>query len=292
MKTLVEIIVAVAVIAMIAALVLPSLRHKTRERDRRAGFVPLTRFERFTLPFTQAMRPLASWFHSPPRANRIALANENLALQCRKENVRLKADAAVARYLLVKVGSDAEHGDVCGAADRPLGNSDDSPASAEDPFTVELFGLGCKERIVVASEAIAADVDVYTAASGKVQDEPAVAGTYYRVGRSSQSASANNDKVRIIPCDPEKVVVIAALGNANSEISAVTLAAETSTNGTAAAAAADLAALAAETEKIGDDTRDVRAKYTTLLGKLEELADDVRAMAAAQATPAKVKVLS
>lgn len=141
---------------------------------------------------------------------RVALENENLALQCRRENVRLKADAALAKYLLVKVGSDNEHSAVCGAADRPLGNSDDAPAAAEDPLTVQLFGLLATERIVIASEAIAADVDVYTAASGKVQDLPAVAGTYWRVGRSTQSASGDADKFRIIPCEPEKLVVIAA----------------------------------------------------------------------------------
>lgn len=75
--------------------------------------------------------------------------------------------------------------------------------------------------------------------------------------------------------------ITVTLGNANSEISGVTLAAETSTNGTAAAASADLAALAAEAEKIGDDVRDVRSKFATLVTKSEELADDVRAIHAA-----------
>lgn len=73
------------------------------------------------------------------------------------------------------------------------------------------------------------------------------------------------------------------LGNANSEFSGVTLATEVSTNGTAAAAA-DLAALKAEAELIGDDVRDVRAKFATLVTKCEEMADDVRAALAVLGT--------
>jgi hypothetical protein len=138
---------------------------------------------------------------------RVALANANLALQCRRENIRLKADTAIGRYLLVKYGSDPEHAALCGAAGIPLGNSDDAPGAAEDPFTVQVFGLVPTERIVIAAEAIAANVDVYTAANGKVQDLPAGAGTYYLVGRSSQSAEGDGDKLRIIPCFPTKLVV-------------------------------------------------------------------------------------
>lgn len=145
--------------------------------------------------------------HGKRNRGRVALANENLALQCRTENVRLKADAAISRYLLVKYGSDGEHAAICGASDIPLGNSDDSPGAAEDPFTVNIFGLLKRERIVIASEAITANKDVYTAANGKVQDLPAGAGTYYLVGRTSQAAAADGDKVRIVPCFPQKLVV-------------------------------------------------------------------------------------
>jgi hypothetical protein len=138
---------------------------------------------------------------------RVALANAELAFQCRRENVRLKADAAVTRYLLVKFGSDGEHAAICGAADIPLGNSDDSPGAAEDPFTVQLFGLIPSERIVIASEAITVGEAVYTAANGKVLDLPAGAGTYYQVGYASQAAAADGDKFRIVPCFPIKTVI-------------------------------------------------------------------------------------
>jgi len=178
---------------------------------------------------------------------RVALENENVALVTYREKLRLKADAATSRYLLVCFGSDASHAAICEADDMPLGNSDDAPEAAEDPFTVWLFGLICQERIVIASEAISAGEDVYTAAGGKVQDEPAVAGTYWKVGTARQSASGNNDKLAIIPCKPVKLVVIAAL---------------TSTDGTAAGAA-DLAALKAEAEKIGDDVRAIGTACAT-----------------------------
>ena len=157
-----------------------------------------------------AARKHSGWFNTRThrrQLRRVALANDNLALQCRKENVRLKADAAISRYLLVKYGSDMEHAALCGAAGIPLGNSEDSPGAAEDPFTVTMFGLTCKEVIVIASEAIAANVDVYTAANGKVQDLPAGAGTYYLVGRSSQAAAGDGDKLRLLPCFPVKVVI-------------------------------------------------------------------------------------
>ena len=158
-----------------------------------------------------AVRKAGPWLNTRLRRRhlrRVALANDNLALECRRKTTRLKADAAIARYLLVKVGTDNEHGDICAAANRPLGNSDDSPGAAEDPFTVHLFGLGEVERIAIASEAIANDVDIYTAAGGKVQDEPAAAGTFWHVGRTTQAAAGDGDKVRFIPCFPTKLVVV------------------------------------------------------------------------------------
>lgn len=172
------------------------------------------------------------------------------------ERLTRKADAALtAKNLLVKEGTDSNHSAINGAADKPIGPCTDEAAAAEDLVNVIPLGAVPHTVLMVASEAIAANADVYTAASGKIQDEPAVAGTYYMVGRARKAAAANNDVIEVQPCAPVKVVVIAAL---------------TSTNGTAGAAA-DLAALKAEAENIGDD---------------------VRAIAAALATPALIKVLA
>ena len=165
------------------------------------------------------------------------------------------ADAALTtRHLLVKVGSDGSHFAVCTADDLPLGVCRDEPDAAEYPAAIKVPGCYDKTLIVVASEAIAVDDDIYTDEGGKVQDEPAVAGTFYKIGKALTAASGDGIELEIAHHAPIKVVVIAAL---------------TSTNGTAAGAA-DLAALKTEAEKIGDD---------------------VRAIGTALATPALVKVL-
>lgn len=166
------------------------------------------------------------------------------------------ADEVIAtRFLLVKPGSDASHVAINGAGDKPLGICSDEAAAAEDLVAVQFLSATDKTRLVVGSEAIADGADIYTAASGKVQDEPGTAGTYYRIGKARQACSGDGVAFEIETHLPIKVVVVAAF---------------TSTNGTAAAAA-DLAALKAEAEKIGDD---------------------VRSLGTALATPAEVKVLT
>ncbi len=174
------------------------------------------------------------------------------------------ADAAIStRFLLVKPGSDADHVAVNGAGDKPSGVCTDEADAAEDLVNVASLNATDETRKLVASEAIAHGADLYTAASGKVQDEPAVAGTYYRIGKARQAASADGDVIEAETHSPIKVVVIAALGNANNEIGAL---------------------------PISDPPTE--AEVEALRDKCEELADDVRALGAALATPAEVKVLS
>lgn len=124
------------------------------------------------------------------------------------------SDAAIAtRHLLFKTGSDADHVAVTGAAEEPLGTVPDEASAAEERVQVELLGIGPETRLMIASENIAAGVNVFTAASGKIQDEPAVAGTYWLVGRSLTAVTdyANSPKIEVLPCKPIKLVVIAAL---------------------------------------------------------------------------------
>lgn len=187
-----------------------------------------------------------------------ATANVETATGTHRVHQR-RADAAHSyTHLLVKSGSDAFHAAVCGAANRPIGSTTDSPDAAEDLFNVDPLSRSDQSRRLRCATALAADIDLYTAANGFVQAEPTVAGTYYRVGRSVALAvqeGSSNYVIEATTHAPVKVVVIAAF---------------TSTDGTAAGAA-DLAALKAEAEKIGDD---------------------LRALGAALATPAEVKVLS
>lgn len=202
---------------------------------------------------------VAVWLASPALVARPEFAN--IAEGQHDGSVTKKADAAhTLRYLVVKIGSDSDHVALCGASDRPLGVCSDQPEAAEDRVAVDLLGATGTTRKAVPSEAMAVGDPVYTAANGKVQNEPATAGTYYRIGYALTAAVSddvtNGHPIEFEPHPPVKVVVVAAL---------------TSTNGTAAAASADLAALAAEAEKIGDD---------------------VRALGSALATPAEVKVLA
>jgi hypothetical protein len=180
----------------------------------------------------------------------------NVAEGVHEDAITKRADGAIAtRFLLVKEGSDDDHVAACGASDFPVGIASDEAEAAEDPVAVQFLNATSLTRKVVASEAIDVGETIYTAASGKVQNEPAAAGTFYRIGVAKQDSAADGDVIEIETHAPVKVVVIAAL---------------TSTDGTAAGAA-DLAALKTEAEKIGDD---------------------VRAIGAALATAAEVKVLA
>lgn len=159
------------------------------------------------------------------------------------------ADAAHAyRYLLVKTGSDINHMAVSGASDLPLGPCFDQPSEAEHSGGVNFLGAVQGTVLMVASAAIAAGVDLFTAANGEVQAEPTVAGTYYKVGRSVDASTGAHEELEVEPCAPVKLIVLAALA---------------STDGTAGAASADLPGLAAEAEKIGDDLRRIAAAFAS-----------------------------
>lgn len=122
----------------------------------------------------------------------------------------LLADAALTtRYLLVKTGSDASHFAANGASDLPLGVCVDEPSAAEEPATIAFLGAFSGTIKMVGSEAISAGADVYAAASGKVQDQPGTAGTYYRVGRAVTACAGDGDAFEVTPCLPQLVRVIA-----------------------------------------------------------------------------------
>lgn len=119
-----------------------------------------------------------------------------------------KADAAVAtRFLLAKIGTDQNHSAACGANDIPIGVITDEAAAAEDLVAVELLGISNRTLLMVASEAITAGEAVYTAAGGKIQDLPAGAGTYHKVGHALTAAAADGDLIEVQHCAPIATVV-------------------------------------------------------------------------------------
>ncbi len=120
----------------------------------------------------------------------------------------LKADAAsTTENLLVKFGTDAAHYAIAGASDKPIGTQLGTPAAAEEFCAIGLLGSSSSSRLMVASEAIAVGAPVFAAASGKVSDLPAGAGTYYQVGIALSAAGADGDLVEVDPCVAVPVVV-------------------------------------------------------------------------------------
>jgi len=119
-----------------------------------------------------------------------------------------KADAAIStRWLLVKQGTDVDHVAINAASTTlPLGVCTDEPTAAEDVIGVQLLGVAGSTVRMVASEAIAVNTLVYTAANGKVQDTPAgSSGVAFKVGRSLTAAAADGDVIEVEPCFPLSV---------------------------------------------------------------------------------------
>ncbi|MBI4024844.1 MAG: DUF2190 family protein [Verrucomicrobia bacterium] len=120
-----------------------------------------------------------------------------------------KADGALTtRYLLAKIGSDADHVDAAGVADIPLGIITDEAAAAEDLVNVALLGAIKGTQRMIASAAITAGDLLVSAASGKVRTLPAAAATYYIIGRALIAASADGDTVEVAPSFPVQRVVV------------------------------------------------------------------------------------
>jgi hypothetical protein len=122
--------------------------------------------------------------------------------------VTRRADAAITtRYLIVKKGTDATHIALNAASTtQPLGVCLDEPAAAEDLVAVQLLGSNVGTVKMVASEAIAVDALVYTAANGKIQDPPAASsGVAYKVGRALQAAAGDGSVIEVEPCFPLSV---------------------------------------------------------------------------------------
>ncbi len=131
---------------------------------------------------------------------------------------RTLESAVSVRHLLGKIGGSASQVSPCSASDSPLGVITDAGAPG-DPVNINLLGTSPSTVLMVASEAISAGEDVYTAAGGKVQDQPAATGTYYQVGRAVTAATGDNAVLEVEPCAPRKLIVMDAFsGNGNTDV--------------------------------------------------------------------------
>lgn len=115
-----------------------------------------------------ALGALALFRKSPVDPNMCAANSWSTATEGVHENsMEYKGDAAIARYILVKQGTDLNHCDVAGAADKIIGLTDDESEAAEDTLTVLILGGG-RTYLMTASETITAGQTVFAAASGKI----------------------------------------------------------------------------------------------------------------------------
>lgn len=148
---------------------------------------------------------IAALWHQLTSTQDIVLANTvPVRAGCRDSKL---ADAAIGRFTLVKPGSDADHVNVCGAADIPCGITEDSSASAaEERLAYATLGLSHEDKEGVASGNISNGNFLVPAAGGKLKVLPAVAGTYYIVGRAKADA-ADTKPVVFTPCFPIQRVV-------------------------------------------------------------------------------------
>ena len=122
-----------------------------------------------------------------------------------EKTVRRTLDSAITtRHLLVK-STAATTADINGAATIPIGTVDNVLAAAEGG-NVLLLGKGSTKKMV-ASEAIAITDEIFTAASGKIQNRPTASGTYYFLGLPLTTAAADGDIIEVADCVPVKVVV-------------------------------------------------------------------------------------
>ena len=131
------------------------------------------------------------------------------------------ASAFVSKYLLAKANSSAGQIDVCGVGDCPVGIATDE-AAVGDPVALKIPGVSPQSVLVTASAAISTGAYLYTAANGKVQAEPATAGTYYLIGRALTAATAAGDQIEAETCVPVKLVVLAKPTTTVAAINALT----------------------------------------------------------------------
>lgn len=114
-------------------------------------------------------------------------------------------DAATSsRYLLYKRGTDGDHCAVCGAAEDPLGPSDDA-ADAGIPIAIQLLGA-VRGTVRVTTDGTLADGD-YCKAAANGQVAKATTGDLCcgRASISTDMSSAAGDPIGMIPILPSKL---------------------------------------------------------------------------------------
>lgn len=113
--------------------------------------------------------------------------------------------ATTARYLIYKIGTDADHVALAGAGDVPVGQSDDS-ADVGIPIAINLFGSKAGTLRVVTDGTIANGDYVKTAANGTCTKASTTdAGQFGKALFGTDCSSAAGDVITVVTDVPSKV---------------------------------------------------------------------------------------
>ena len=120
------------------------------------------------------------------------------------------AGAALDAKRLVKLDGVTVVYNTATATDDPIGVTEFNVAADGDAAVSMLCGDETLE--ITAAGAFSAGADVYAAADGKVSALPAGAGTYRRVGKALEAATADGDIVEILPYNDGKTTTVTVGG--------------------------------------------------------------------------------
>ncbi|HEX4085913.1 MAG TPA: hypothetical protein VHY22_13450 [Chthoniobacteraceae bacterium] len=158
---------------------------------------------------------LAQLFSGPP-AFRTA-NNEGVAGTHKQATTKLPDAAWNSRHLLVQIGSDSNHVNLCNQASRPYGFTQDAPASAGDPIQVEFLSGHIGTCLMNATGPLAQDVGVFTCATpGYVSGLPNAAGTYWLVGHTKEATQETQDAEYLVEVEPNRPMKVVVDGNGNA----------------------------------------------------------------------------
>jgi|SRR3984957_18796463 hypothetical protein len=110
------------------------------------------------------------------------------------------------KYLLYKRGSTLYYAALADGVNLPLGVSPDAPYQAGDFLDVERFGATVGTQLGVSAAPVTIDDLVFSAANGLVGDLiTAGHGTFWVIGRATNTVSAASQEIAYIPCFPYQV---------------------------------------------------------------------------------------
>ena len=123
-----------------------------------------------------------------------------------KSPITFTTGAAVSAKRLVKLSSSEVIHNTASDTDNPIGTSDYAVADGDNVAVRLLSEAGSLE--MTAAGAIAADADVYTAADGKIQELPASADEYKKIGIALEAATADGDIIEVLPYEVGNITTV------------------------------------------------------------------------------------